>query len=113
MEALFNRLASSTPFLAFAILFPIILTIIFYESEDNESVGRPFIGKELGSLRTKQKAWMADGRGMMRAGYLKVRYEVGFSLESPINTNSYTKSKAFRIVTQFGAEYSEQFRPLC
>jgi hypothetical protein len=72
MEALIHRLASSTSILALAILLPIILTVIFYDTEEPESGGIPDVGKELGGFRKKQKAWMADGRGMMRIGYLKV-----------------------------------------
>jgi hypothetical protein len=70
MEAVVHKLTSSVPFLALTILLPVLLTILYYQ--DDDLAGLPFIGKELGSFRKKQQAWRANGRDMMRIGYLKV-----------------------------------------
>jgi hypothetical protein len=72
MEHILERLSSSVSFLALTILIPIILTVVFYDPNNCELEGVPYIGLEHRGFRKKQKAWMADGRGMMRLGYLKV-----------------------------------------
>jgi hypothetical protein len=72
MDAILQRLLSSAPFLAIAILLPVVLTVVYHNSGENDLPGIPFIGKEFGGFRKMQKAWMANGRGMMRIGYFKV-----------------------------------------
>jgi hypothetical protein len=70
MESIVHKLTSSVSFLSLMILLPVVMTIIYYQ--DDDLAGVPFIGKELGGFRKKQQAWRANGRGMMRIGYLKV-----------------------------------------
>jgi hypothetical protein len=72
MEESLQWIVSSLPLLSSSLLLIVVLSLLLHNVGHDELVGIPFIGKELGGLRKRQKQFMANGRNMMRDGYRQV-----------------------------------------